>query len=202
MDEHVASFWINWNGFSNLVVMAVHFGVYALVMKKEKKQLELGRVVNETNEKQALISLMWLVTIFAFTWCTCMLSQAVVSWMPKSELTLFVESYAFIFGMMAYSANYYVYFARNRSYRVVFLEQLGCLLPSKFRNEAILRGVPQSFPTLHATSRKQSMPGPNFQPDNGMPRTTSAVIPRVQNSALARRKLSEEPRRERHPRFY
>ncbi|EYC18542.1 hypothetical protein Y032_0027g1578 [Ancylostoma ceylanicum] len=80
------------------------------------------------------MSLMWLVAIFTSTWCTCMLSQVIVSWMPPSDITIVVKTYAVIFAMMAYSANYYVYFARNQTYRKVFLEQLGCLLPESFRN--------------------------------------------------------------------
>ncbi|EYC18545.1 hypothetical protein Y032_0027g1579 [Ancylostoma ceylanicum] len=52
MDDKIANFWINWNGFSNLGVLCVHFIVYLIVMNKEKKQHELGRVVKDSAGKQ------------------------------------------------------------------------------------------------------------------------------------------------------
>lgn len=36
MDPKIASFWINWNGFSNLGVLCVHFTVYLIVKRKGK----------------------------------------------------------------------------------------------------------------------------------------------------------------------
>ncbi|KIH68372.1 hypothetical protein ANCDUO_01293 [Ancylostoma duodenale] len=51
MDPKIANFWINWNGFSNLGVLCVHFTVYLIVTKKEKENVQLGRVVKDTTDK-------------------------------------------------------------------------------------------------------------------------------------------------------
>ncbi|RCN53384.1 hypothetical protein ANCCAN_00448 [Ancylostoma caninum] len=124
------------------------------------------------------MSLMWLVAIFSCTWCTCMLSQVIVSWMPPSDITIVVETYAVIFAMMAYSANYYVYFARNQTYRKVFLEQLGCLLPERFRNVTAWNASQSngSMRTLTPHSRVHTLPSSRHQSIHGAARQNSSRI--------------------------
>ncbi|KAL6739796.1 hypothetical protein Aduo_013207 [Ancylostoma duodenale] len=210
MDPKIASFWVNWNGFSNLGVLCIHFTIYLIVTKKEKKQLQLGRVVKDSSDKhdkkqdrnpppmrktlsvssisaqvkkaverkRVLISLMWLVAIFTSTWCTCMLSQVIVSWMPPSDITIVVETYAVIFALMAYSVNYYVYFARNQTYRKVFLEQLGCLLPERFRNGNVWNHT-QSYGSMHTLaghSTVHTLPSLRHQSKYGTTRQSSNRI--------------------------
>ncbi|RCN53382.1 hypothetical protein ANCCAN_00446 [Ancylostoma caninum] len=121
---------------------------------------------------------MWLVAIFTSTWCTCMLSQVIVSWMPPSDITIVVETYAVIFALMAYSVNYYVYFARNQTYRKVFLEQLGCLLPERFRTGTVWNYT-QSYGSMHTLaphSTVHTLPSIRHQSKYGAARQSSNRI--------------------------
>ncbi|ETN85376.1 hypothetical protein NECAME_16787 [Necator americanus] len=63
-----------------------------------RKSLSLNslnaQVKKAVEGKRTLISLMWLMAIFTSTWCTCMFSQGIVSWMPPSDIKIFVEAYS------------------------------------------------------------------------------------------------------------
>ncbi|KJH43884.1 hypothetical protein DICVIV_10092 [Dictyocaulus viviparus] len=128
--------WVYGNLLVNLTVLVIYFFIFLTVVIKDKRRRKLSIVVNETDEKRVFFSLMWLMTIFASTWCTCMLLQAIAFSMEPSYATVAVENYSLIFSLMGYSINYYVYFARNETYRRTFLQQLSCILPKRF-NEAL-----------------------------------------------------------------
>ncbi|EPB73060.1 hypothetical protein ANCCEY_07870 [Ancylostoma ceylanicum] len=158
----VASFWINWNGFSNLGVLVIYVAVYAVVSSREKpeesyvhccnifnfmllghytnaygsdkRERKMGRIVMHSAERKVLISLLWLITVFASTWCTCNIILAIAAWFEQTQDVAAVQSYVVVFALMAYSVNYYVYFTKNHAYRRVFLEQLAWIFPKRFFN--------------------------------------------------------------------
>ncbi|KAK6749577.1 hypothetical protein RB195_001908 [Necator americanus] len=127
-----------------------------------RKSLSLNslnaQVKKAVEGKRTLISLMWLMAIFTLTWCTCMFSQGIVSWMPPSDIKIFVEAYSIIFAMMSYSVNYYVYFARNPTYRKAFLQQLACLLPKRIWNTNFLSNTTRTPRNVKAIAHSLSMP--------------------------------------------
>ncbi|EYC42949.1 hypothetical protein Y032_0509g2716 [Ancylostoma ceylanicum] len=130
----VASFWINWNGFSNLGVLVIYVAVYAVVSSRDKRERKMGRIVMHSAERKVLISLLWLITVFASTWCTCNIILAIAAWFEQTQDVAAVQSYVVVFALMAYSVNYYVYFTKNHAYRRVFLEQLAWIFPKRFFN--------------------------------------------------------------------
>lgn len=107
---------------SNFLLNIVAFDLKNYLRKisiiSDKRHRRLGKIVKESDERrvsdlitsecfqtilqykahlhniQSLSSLMWLVSIFVATWCTCMLSQVIVSWMEPSEVTIVAETYA------------------------------------------------------------------------------------------------------------
>ncbi|EPB73059.1 hypothetical protein ANCCEY_07869 [Ancylostoma ceylanicum] len=108
-----------------LVIFTISYGL-------EKRHQKMGRFVKQTAERKVLVSLLWLITIFASTWCTCMLTLVIMTWFEQSQEVAVVQSYVVVFALMAYSVNYYVYFTKNHAYRRVFLEQLEWVFPKRF----------------------------------------------------------------------
>ncbi|VDO63515.1 unnamed protein product [Heligmosomoides polygyrus] len=130
VEQNLSKIWINWNGFSNVGVLLVYLAIYIIIRRREKR-LHI-HIVQNNSQRKAFHSLLWLILVFASTWCTLMITLVVVSWMePSLEVTV-IQGYMVVFALMAYSANYYVYFAKNLMYRRIFLQQLKCLLPKRF----------------------------------------------------------------------
>ncbi|VDP36723.1 unnamed protein product [Heligmosomoides polygyrus] len=175
MHPAVANFWINWNGFSNVGVLCIYGCIYTIISNSDKRHRRLGKIVKESDERRSLSSLMWLVSIFVATWCPCMLSQVIVSWMEPSEVTIVAETYAVIFALMSYSANYYVYFARNPTYRLVFMEQMQCFLPKRFHCTSKWDRATQSYVSTCPMMKRGSTPR-SLQAEASTDRSTISYI--------------------------
>ncbi|KAK6030351.1 hypothetical protein OSTOST_03522 [Ostertagia ostertagi] len=151
MEPLASGVWILWNAFSNIMVLCMHISFYLVVRSKVATSAELRKNFVPPDEKRCILCLLILLTCFVCTWCTCMLSQAVVLWMQPSEATFAVQLYSVIFALMAYSMNFYVYFAKNHVYRKVFLEQLSCLVPTRYRSESSSDRSGSSQPSSRVT---------------------------------------------------
>ncbi|EYC18548.1 hypothetical protein Y032_0027g1581 [Ancylostoma ceylanicum] len=112
------------NSFTALGPLATAYGL-------DKRHRKMGRFVKQSTERKILISLLWLMTFFASTWCTCNIILVIVAWFEQSQEVAAIQSYVVVFALMAYSGNYYVYFAKNHAYRRAFVEQLKWIFPKR-----------------------------------------------------------------------
>ncbi|KAL6739794.1 hypothetical protein Aduo_013205 [Ancylostoma duodenale] len=122
MHPRVTNFWINWNGFSNRGLLIIYVAVYVVVSTRDKRHRDMGRFVKQTTERKVLNSLLWLITIFVSTWCAANISLVITAWFEPEFISSPVEAGCYqatvVFALMAYSVNYYVYFAINHAYYI------------------------------------------------------------------------------------
>ncbi|EPB77086.1 hypothetical protein ANCCEY_03787 [Ancylostoma ceylanicum] len=74
------------NSFTALGPLATAYGL-------DKRHRKMGRFVKQSTERKILISLLWLMTFFASTWCTCNIILVIVAWFEQSQEVAAIQSY-------------------------------------------------------------------------------------------------------------
>ncbi|KAK5982636.1 hypothetical protein GCK32_003198 [Trichostrongylus colubriformis] len=156
--------WTYWNIFLIIIVLCMQAAIYLILRAKDASSTQLGKNVNQNDDKNRVPCILVLMSTFTCTWGTFMLSQAAVSWMQSSEATVVIQTYSVIFALMTYSMNFYIYFAKHDAYREAFLEQWLQLMPARYRPRvsSYLSSQPTSRTNLdqdvaHSRSRNPSI---------------------------------------------